>query len=67
MGQQLIQLKGCVGKRFLLQNERLFRCGVDGEKIRSHPKYKRTRENMVEFQQAMKAVKTFRKAFGLVE
>ena len=38
--------------------------GVDGEKIRNHPKYQRTRENMVEFQQAMKAVKTFRKAFA---
>ncbi|MEP6735685.1 MAG: hypothetical protein ABJA70_09215 [Chryseolinea sp.] len=70
MGMQdgLIQLKGRVGNVTFYKTKEGYAArkssGVDGNKIRNNPSYARTRENMAEFQQAMKATKIFRAAFA---
>lgn len=64
----IIQLKGRVGNLTFYKTKDGYAArkssGVDGNKVRNHPSYARTRENMAEFQEAMKATKTFRAAFA---
>ena len=64
----IIQLKGRVGNLAFYKTKDGYAArkasGVDGNKVRTHPAYARTRENNAEFQEAMKATKLFRAAFG---
>ena len=68
MQESLIQLKGRVGNVTFYKKKDGYAArkasGVDGNKVRNHPSYARTRENMAEFQQVMKTTKMFRAAFA---
>lgn len=64
----VIQLKGRVGNLSFYKTGDGYAVrkasGVDGNKVKNHPSYARTRENMAEFGEATKSAKLFRTAFA---
>lgn len=70
MGLQdgLIQLKGRVGNISFYKTKNGYAArkaaGIDGNRVKNDPNFIRTRENMAEFQETMKATKIVRAAFA---
>lgn len=64
----IIPLKGRVGNLSFYKTKDGYAVrkgsGVDGNRVRNHPSYARTRENNAEFLVAMRATKLFRAAFS---
>ncbi len=65
----LIKIKGTLDDVTFYKRQNSFlarmKGGIDGKRIKSDPRFQRTRENMAEFQEAASMAKLFRQAFQI--